>query len=181
MREQRSCFQDLCFQRRRLHHHGILGSLPGSRGADPTAAPWFLPTASDLLGQTKKALAFTCRSKWSCRRYEGISGRKFVRPPPTLLFSSSSQISDAVDIHKKTVNWAEGIGKDWAWSSHPEGSKEPTHIQALLQRWNSPCLRLKAQNSFEQGWLFFRKPPGGHRLYIELHSGTSAYDWSVRG
>lgn len=70
-----------------------------------------------------------------------------------------------------------GIGKDWAWSC----IQKATHIQAHLQRWSSPCLRLKAQNSFEQEWLFFRKPLGGHRPYIKLHSGTSANDRSVRG
>lgn len=37
---------------------------------------------------------------------------------------------------------------------HPEGSEEPTDIQALLQRWSPPCLRLKAQNSFEQVTVF---------------------------
>jgi len=68
------------------------------------------------------------------------------------------------------------MGKD-SMMLHPPGSEEPMCVQALLQLWSPPCYRLRAQRSFEQVRLFFRKLLGVHGLYI----GTSAKDRSVRG
>lgn len=61
----------------------------------------------------------------------------------------------------------EEIGKD-SMKPHPEGSEEPMHVQALLQLWSPPCLRPRAQRSFEHEAVFRKASWRAWAVYWEL-------------